>query len=70
MKKVNVKYFLLLFVLVDACIDPLVIDVSNTKVLVVDGIITNQKGPYQVLLFIPVLSEMRFTSQRKHPIAL
>src|SRR3982750_2723646 len=40
------------FLLMDACIEPLPVSVIHeTNQLVVDGLITNDPGPYQVKLF-------------------
>lgn len=42
----------MIFLLLDACIDPLQIPLSSKgSLMVVDGMITNEPGPYQVSLF-------------------
>ncbi len=47
-----VRIFPLMFFLLDSCIDPLAVKVPvNENTLVVDGLITDQQGPYQVKLF-------------------
>ncbi len=48
----QVIFFILLIVFIDGCIDPANIDVPAFKYqLVVDGLITNEPGPYTVKLF-------------------
>src|SRR5689334_21674746 len=46
-----IKYFVLIFILLDGCIDPIHIKTNDSKLLVVDGMISDQPGPYTVLLF-------------------
>lgn len=47
----SLRFISLLFLLLDACIDPLQVSVSSLgSRIVVDGMITNEPGPYQVRL--------------------
>jgi len=46
------KVFYTLLILISACVDPLKVDEpENNRRIVVDGLITNTPGPYQVKLF-------------------
>lgn len=46
------RFFFIIFIFLDACVDPLSVNVSNEeRSLVVDGLITNKTGPYEVKLF-------------------
>lgn len=59
---------LLLFLLLSACIDPLVVKIpSVTSKLVVDGLITNDPGPYEVKLFYSSDLETRISEPRVEP---
>src|SRR5690349_8422092 len=47
-----VRFIPLIFLIADACIDPMQIPLSSSgSTMVVDGMITNEPGPYQVKLF-------------------
>lgn len=49
------KLTLILLLITGACIDPLQVDVKTSQPrLIVDGLITDQEGPYQVKLFYSV----------------
>lgn len=46
------RFLLITLLFLDACVDPLAVNVSNEdRRLVVDGFISNQAGPYEVKLF-------------------
>ena len=57
------KYVSLLFLALDACIEPFNVNVpANQQTMVVDGLITDQPGPYSVLLYkaLPLDNEFHY----------
>ena len=60
------KLFPVVFLLLDACIEPLKVDVIKAPPqLVVEGLITNERGPYQVSLFYS--TQLNNTVRRPYP---
>src|SRR5258706_10709999 len=56
-------YFSLLFLILDACIEPFHVKVpASQQAIVVDGLVTDQPGPYTVLLYraLPLDNEFHY----------